>query len=143
MPARTPSGAPGARRLVAADPPLIIGLLDVVPPTAYMGLKPAAEIHRQNYGHAAGSHVAGGIACRNIHAAKKRDREMAEITADAASVIVAIESGLLVVREMITKSDVLMHPIANRLGACPTGRRRAEEFPRDVGKLVDLAIAAG
>ena len=46
-------------------------------------------------------------------------------------------------RQVITKGDVIVHPIADRLHARPAGRRLAKELPGDVGKLIDFAVATG
>ena len=68
---------------------------------------------------------------------------MAVVAANAARIVVNVERGLGGIGELVAKSDVVMDPAADRLGAGPAGSGVAEELPGDVGQLVDFAVTAG
>src|SRR2546423_5266067 len=114
-----------------------------VPAAAQVNLVPAAEIHRQHERHADVAHVTRHVTSGDVHAAAKREGEMTEVAADAARIVVNVEGRFRVVGELVTKSDVVMNPFADRLGARPAGGGLAEKLPGNVGKLVDFAVATG
>src|SRR5437868_3008039 len=94
------------------------------PAIAQINLEPCAEIHRsvgqRNLDVAQiARHVAGG----DVHAAAKCKSEMLKIPAHPEPLGIHIERRLRGPRERITERDLLMHPIAYALNACPSRLR--------------------
>src|SRR6185295_7851074 len=86
--------------------------------------------------------IAGAIARRDIHAAAERDGQMGIVAADALAFLISLPRRLAGARMLISKGDVTVHEIADRLDPRPARRRFLEQSPRDVRKPVGLAIAA-
>ena len=59
-------------------------------------------------------------------AAAERDREMIEIAANTFAIAVNIKGRLRRIREMVTKGDVLVHPVADCLHPRPARRSLPE-----------------
>src|ERR1700674_439837 len=126
----------------AADAGNVMPGIEGIPTAAKIDFEPAAEIHGEHERHTDVAHVTGDVARGNVHATAKGEGKMAEIAADAAWIIVNIERRFGGVGEVVTKSDVVVHPIADGLDARPAGSGRAEKLPGNIGKLVDFAVAA-
>ena len=78
-----------------------------------------------------------------MHRAAQRYRKVLKIPANALLLHRDIDRGLCGPRKMISERDFRMHPVENRLNARPAWRRVPEQLPRQIGKPVDFAIAAG
>src|ERR1700731_1415248 len=126
----------------AADAGNIVPRIKGIPTAAKEDFEPTAEIHGQHDWHTDVAHVTGDVARGNVHATAEGEGEMAEIAADAARIIVNVERGFGGIGEMVTKRDVVVDPIADRLDAGPARGGRTEELPGDVGKFVDFAVSA-
>ena len=91
--------------------------------TAKVCLEPGGEIHRAVWGRYADvAQVASAVACRNVHAAAECDGEVRVITADAGPLIESLPGRLRGARMLVTKSDMLMDKVADRLDASPSNR---------------------
>src|SRR4030095_9913603 len=137
------SSIPADRHENATDASLIMTCIEGVPFVTEKNFEPCAKIHRiRSKWNSDIAEVTGDIPCRNIEAATKGNREMHKIAAHAFAVAINLQCALLRVSEMITKGDVLMHPITNRLHTGPARSRRTEKPPGFIISFVHLAITA-
>jgi len=127
----------------AADARDVVSSIEGVPPSSEIGFEPAAEIHRQDKGHADIAHVSSDVTRRNVHATHEGQSEMAKVAANPATVVIAIEGGFRRIGMLIVEGDVIVHPIADGLGPGPARLDRTKQLPGDVGKLVHFAVTAG
>src|SRR5205814_6621045 len=84
-----------------ADAGNVVPGVESVPASAQKNFVPAAEIHRQDERNANVAHVPGDVTRWNVQTAAEGDGEMAEVTANAARVIVNVKGGLGGVGELI------------------------------------------
>ena len=87
--------------------------------------------------------IASAIACRDIHAAAQRDGKMGKVPAYAAPLDERLHGGPCRACMGIAEAQVIVHEIADRLNARPTGRRPAEIRPGEIHQALGLAITAG
>ena len=87
-----------------------------------IGLEPSAEVHRVGIRWDADiTEIAGTIARRNVHAPAQGNREMGEVAADAASLMVRLKGSPGRSGVLVAEGDVLVHEITDRLHAPPPG----------------------
>jgi hypothetical protein len=92
------------------------GIRKCVPAAAEIGFEPSAEIH---WGiverHADIAEVAGAVARRNVHAAAQRDREVSEVPAHAASLVMNILRRLGRAGVGVAENDAIVDIVADRI----------------------------
>jgi hypothetical protein len=139
---RDVGGVAAAPHNNAADPRMIVTRVHRVPAPREKDLEPCAEIHWINVDwNADVSEIAGAVAGRNVHAAAERDGEMGEVPADADAFVHGIAGATSWARVGITKADLRMNEIADRLHTQGAGQL-SELRPGEIGELVAIAIAA-
>src|SRR5580704_3112050 len=96
----------------SSDPAGIVARIEGMPTTAEIDFHPGCEIIRRIRRRQADiSEVAGTIACRNVQAAAKSDRQMREIAANAAALGVCFGGRSRYQRMFVTEGDVVVHEI--------------------------------
>src|SRR5205085_6989156 len=125
----------------AADASLVVTRIKSVPFSAEENFEPRAKIHRvRRRWNPNIAQVTGDITRRDIEASTKGNCEMHEITANTLAIAVDFHRAFLWIGEVIAKSDVIMHPIADRLRAGPARLRRTKKFPRFVVEFVHFTV---
>src|SRR5574341_2584469 len=100
-------GIAPARDQHAANTRHVVPRVKRVPATAQVGLEPGGKIHRAVWRRDADvTQVAGAVACRNVHAAAERDREMRVITADAGPFLEGLPGRLRGTGVLVPKGDM-------------------------------------
>src|SRR5581483_11571785 len=90
----------------AADARHVVTGIEGVPFAGEPGLVPAGEIHRGRLGRNADvAHIAGAVARGDAHAATEGDREMGEVAANAALLLVDVMRRFHVMRMLIPERD--------------------------------------
>jgi len=113
-----------------------------VPTPSEKDLEPGAEIHRIDVDRNADvAEIAGAVAGGNVHAAAKRDGKMGEVAAHADAFVHGIAGATSWARVGMTKADLRMNEIADRLNTQGAGQL-SELRPGEIGELVAIAIAA-
>src|SRR5258708_4151662 len=120
-------GVAAPRHQNPPDPRRVEARIEGVPLMIEIHFKPCAEVHRGRHRwYSDIAEIARGVARGDAHAAAKCNRQMVEITADARAFSEDVERTFCRASELISKTNVLMHPVANGLHARPAHRRRAK-----------------
>lgn len=113
-------GIPTASDEHAANSGRVVARVEGVPAAAEVDFKPGGEVHRRiRWWHTDVSEVARAIAGGNVHAATERHCQMREIPADTLALIEYFPGRFGRVRVLVSKLDVSMHEITDRLNASP------------------------
>ena len=127
----------------AADPRNVVARIEGVPMAADVSLEPAGKISRGiRRRHADVAEIAGAISGRNIHAAAERDGKVRVVTADTLVLVENLQCRHGGASVLITKSDVVVNEIANRLDPRPSRRCLLKQLPCNIGKAVGLVVTA-
>jgi hypothetical protein len=94
-------------------------------------------------GHTDVSKIACAISRRDIHASAKRDGEVSEVAAHAPLLGKASHGAPGRIGSLISKRDMRVNEIADRLHPSPAGWSAAKKLPRLIHNHVGLAISAG
>ena len=106
-------------------------------------LQPGAKIPRCGIpGHADIPEITRAVVGGNIHAATQRDSKMGKVSADPDALGMSFGRGAIAPGVVVTKFDVVMHVVADRLHAPPAPIDAAELGPCEVGKFLRIAVAA-
>ena len=114
-----------------------------VPPLAKKRLEPSVEVHwRRVRRHSDVSKVARSIPGGNVHAAAQGNRQVGKIATYTNSFMKRIECGPIIPRVAVSKVDVIVDKIADRLHPLPSGLCPAKRPPREVGQLLSFTVPA-
>ncbi|MCY1307156.1 hypothetical protein D9M70_570590 [compost metagenome] len=115
-----------------------------MPAISKKDFEPRVEIHRRRMIALRDvGHVAVHIARRHVHAAAEGDRQMRIVAADADAILMGFERGAHCLGIAVAEDQALMHIVANRLHALPTGRHISEQSPRERTEPIRFAVTAG
>ena len=132
-----------ARHDNSPDARMVMAGIEREPAAVEENLEPSAKIHRCGIlGHANLAEITRTVAGGNIHAATQRYSKMGKVPADPDAVGMSFGSGAIAPGVMVTKFDVVMHVVADRLHALPAPIDAAELGPCEVGKFLRIAVAA-
>ena len=127
----------------AADARAVVARVECIPAIAEIDLEPGGKIHwRRVWRHADVAEITSAIARRYIHAAAQCDRQMSEVTADAALLAVGSPCGFGRARMLVAEFDPIMDVIADRLHERPAFRNAPKQGPRFVRQAIGLAVPA-
>jgi hypothetical protein len=114
-----------------------------VPPLAKERLEPSVEVHwcRVRW-HSDVSKVASTIPGGNVHAAAQSNREVGIIATYTNPFMKRIERGSIIPSVAISKVDMIVDKIADRLHALPSGLCAAKRLPREVNQLLSFTVPA-
>jgi hypothetical protein len=105
-----------------ADTRAVVPGVKSKPPPPEEHLEPSAEIHRGGVRRYADiSKVAGAISSGDIHAATQSHSEVCEIATHSNPLTIRIERRSVVTRVRISKFDVAMDEVTDRLNPLPPG----------------------
>ena len=113
------------------------------PASSKEGFKPGAEIHWRGVWRDADVakitvHVTGG----NVHAPTQSDRKVREVAANANPLLKCLERCPRRSCVFVSKSDLVVHKIANCLNSGPSGLSRRKPIPSELAHLVGFAVSA-
>jgi hypothetical protein len=104
----------------------VAGIEDI-PLAREVDFEPGAEIHGRGIGRNTDvAEIPCAIAGGYVEAAAEGDREMSEIAANAATLVVSIPCGPERARVLVPEFKTIMDVIADGLHASPAGLRMAE-----------------
>ena len=132
-----------ARHDNSPDARTIMAGVEREPAAGEEDLEPGAKIHRRGIlGHTDIPEIARAVAGGNIHAATQRHSKVGKVPADADALGMSFGRGAVAPGMVVTKFDMVMHVVADRLHALPAPINAAELGPCEVGKFFRIAVAA-
>ena len=114
-----------------------------VPPVAKERLEPSVKVHwcRVRW-HSDVPKVARTIPGGNVHAAAQGNRQVGKVATYTDPLMKRIERGSIISSVAISKVDMIVDEIADRLHPLPSGLCPAKRPPREVGQLLSFTVPA-
>ena len=132
-----------SRQQDPTDARRVVPRIERVPLTAEIGFEPGREIAgRMGWWCADVTQISRAVASRYVQCAAERDGQVSIVTAHAAFFFLGLRRGPRYSRMLVAEGDVLMHEIANRLHARPTGIGLTEVGPRQIEQSITVAEPA-
>ena len=110
----TIAGVSTACHQYPADARGVVARVEGVPAVSEIRFEPAREVHGSGYRRDSNiAEIAGAVARRNVHAATERDGEVSVVSANAAPLVVGLQSGSRAPRVLVAEFDVAVDEVAD------------------------------
>ena len=114
----------------ASKPDCVVARIERVPALPEIDLHPGRKVHgRVRRGEPDIADISRAISCGDVEAPAERDREVGEVPANAAPLLVGLRCGARRTGIFVAEYEMVMDKVANGLNARPAERSMLEKTP--------------